>query len=423
MNRNNKTDAAFAKLILSAQEHIVKAILDNDFAMFMKHIKSLHPENSNSIVRSANFNFPNEFSPFSPYKYVSDRLDGLLPMNNVTILHIAAFANSLEIFQYCVDILEIDVDSLSACEYGSIYYAVAGNAIEVFAYITLKTKILPAKYKSNELIKCAVQSHCTQMLRMLLAFCNISNVVDGTLLDIAMGNKDYDTLKILMEIFVSEDNNKTILMHAITKSSNDIDCVKMILKSGADPDVFYNGVSAFYLACEIGQNQIAALVAKYTNIFDIDDKFEKQKRKKCIHYLCRLGDYDVMKYVLQKANIKVNAVDERGYVGPAYLLDRVGDNDFIRIMDLLIEYNFNINKSNSEMIPFIYFFLKKSIKKSLTVLKYLIKNGADLDYVVDECETVKDKLMRIPKFKNVPELINWKKKYFLFFNLFISQNV
>lgn len=386
-------------------DDIVISILDNDFKEFKKRICTIVDQEQ--LYQSV-FKFPTVNDPFSSYKYVQDRLNGLLPIEDNSLLHIAAFANSLEIFQFCIIEIGIKIEVKNSKGYTPLFYAVAGNSVEVFTYILIHLTNGRQIVKDNQgynLIRCAVQSQCSYILKVLMNYLDISKLTDEHLLDIAIGNKDIETTKILLDVLKVNNSDKTPLMIATVKSSENLDCVKLMLMNREDPNIFINGISAFYLACESGNKKLAMLIASYTKEFDL--RYKNLKQKTCIHYLCKLGDYDVMNYVLKKGEIEVNSIDEFGNLGPVYLIDRVNDDNFIRIMDLLLQNGFDINKHENNAKPLIYSFIKGSVKKSIVILKYLILKGADLSLSYNNTETFGTMLKKIMKFRKMPELQNF----------------
>ena len=61
----------------------------------------------------------------------------ILPINNLTPMHITAFADSLECF-VILERLGLDINSLSANNYLPFHYALVGGSLEVSSYIISK---------------------------------------------------------------------------------------------------------------------------------------------------------------------------------------------------------------------------------------------------------------------------------------------
>ena len=115
-----------------------------------------------------------------------------------------------------------------------------------------------------------------------------------------------------------------------------------------------------------------------------------------------------MKIVLDKG-IDPNREDENGRLGPYYMIDIVSTDEFIKIMELLIKYGFDMNKKTTAD-PLIAS-LEVSIMKPVQLIQWMIQHGADLDMMVPSKKIPLYKMLQnSSRYNNVPEVKNWKTK-------------
>ncbi|KAH0792541.1 ankyrin repeat-containing protein [Histomonas meleagridis] len=321
-------------------------------------------------------------------------------MDNLSLIHIAALANCLEIFLYCENAIGLSITTQSAESFTPIYYAAINNSLEVFAYIVSKDPSQAKDPPRNQLslIKCAVVSKAPEILELLFYYG--AKLGRENVIQLAIQKQNIRVLKLLLLNSESQTSEKTPLMIAAFNSYSGTQCIKLLLESGENPNEFRNNKCAFYIACESDQVDVAMLLAQCTRKFETD-----YLGKSAIHYLCILHNIEVMKVVLEKG-INVNREDENGRLGPFYMIDIVSTDEFIKIMELLMKYGFDINTKTSGD-PLIAS-IENSIMKPVQLVQWLIQHGADLNMMVPSKKMTLYKLLsNSQKFKNLPEVVNW----------------
>ena len=167
----------------------------------------------------------------------------LIPTENLTLLHIAAFYDSFEVFVY-LESLGFSLKTPSAAQYYPIHYACANGSLEVCSYILMKepfeARMLPdVEY---HLIYLATTAGNCQILKLLFscgADINADKNKNNKPVQQAIRTRNVECLKLLLPKITRTDldtREYTSIMLAIT--NNQPDAVPLLLEAGEDPGKF-----------------------------------------------------------------------------------------------------------------------------------------------------------------------------------------
>ena len=326
------------------QQDVIRAVIDNDVTRLASIIENGKVEN----FTGTNYSIPKDFLN-TDITTTSNNSPITLPTTNLSLIHIAALCDSLEVFIYLCQLKKdkFHTRTPSGASYHPLHYACCSAAYEVAFYILSidpdEAKETPAGIDWH-FIYLAAESGDPDILNLILDNgANINSEANkrNNSINQAIRKKSIECLRILLEKGSKEahDNrNYSPIMLAIT--NNQFMAVPILLDAGDDPEYFApDGQSALFLACFQRSTETVRLLCEKMQIVDIDPTITG---KALIHHACGSCDPEIVRIVLTK-NIDVNRLDKDGRLGPWYLIDLAKEEDIIRILEMLVEKGFNIN--------------------------------------------------------------------------------
>lgn len=357
-------------------DEFVCAVMNND----LTKLDDLERSNKQFINKST-FSIGKVFDNLKP--------GNALPKDNLTLMHIAACFDCLEIFIHLENKYQMNYDIKSADSYLPLHYACNQASVEVASYILSKDPnqakvIVPNSY---QLIFLTASSGDAEILRMILD--NGADILDRrntekNPIEQAIKGRHVECLKLLLErgTFAKKGDiakDFTALMCAIT--NNQPHAVPLLLDCGENPAaVTPRKETALSLACMTRQVDVVRQLCDRLQNVDIDPKVQSAA---AVHWICRSYHPEICKMILKKG-IDTNRLDEEGRTGPFYMLDVGTEDDVIDILRQLVENGFNLNvrarlsngkpdlSKNTILGDYVM-----SIKKFTKVIDWLLNNGAD----------------------------------------------
>lgn len=317
-----------------------------------------------------------------------------IPVSKLSLMHVAAFFNSLEIFIF-LEQKGLPINKKSDDLYLPIHYACLKGCEKIVEYILSKdpteaTVLPPVKY---HLIYLATIGNSPAILKLL--FKNGAdakapeNIENNPIYTTIRNSKSSECLEILLEEGLEYIHNYTdysMLMHAI--SNNNDAATQLLLERGDDFEyVSKTNDNALSLACYLKKRSVVKYLCDHMTEIDIDPSLQ---RRAAVHWICLSGDVQIVKMVLAKY-IDVNRIDQNGNPGPFYLLDICDEDTTLEILKLLYNAGLDLNirgksvdgkKTNTILGHFV-----SSIQRQTKVIEWLLKNGAR----ADEMMVVKNK--------------------------------
>ncbi|KAH0786835.1 ankyrin repeat protein [Histomonas meleagridis] len=373
-NRNQQTDPR--------QTKIVEAVINNNVNGLKSIIQGMKPNE----YTGSNYAFPRNLFCDDPTNSSGNNNYGLsLPINQLTLLHIAAYCDSLEVFIFLCNLHKdkFNTRTASAASYHPLHYACCSAAYEVAFYILSIDPAEAAQTPSVDwhFIYLASEAGDPEILNLIFANgadINAEPNKRNNSINQAIKKKNIECLRILIQKGSKEtkdQRNYTPLMLAIT--NNQFEAVPILLDSGENPEYFApDGKSALFLACFQRSVETVRLLCEKMQVVDLDPN---QNGMGLIHYACMSNNPEIIRIVLTK-NINVNRFDKDGKLGPTNLVYCPDEKVVIQIMEMLVEKGFNLNKvatfggkpTESLLMTFV-----STIKKMYTVIDWMLTNGAD----------------------------------------------
>ena len=365
--------------------NIVETIKKNNVEELAKLIKSNPNGRCNYSIQSAT-------------KSVSP-----IPMDNLGLMHIAAYYNSTECLTYLYDVLKMDINAESANGLLPIQYACLGGSTEcaytIFDILEEKSKdgkneiiktifekdYSDEKFSKNNLPYLATQSASKDILVLLFEkgydfekyqptqkrFTNLS-------IENAIKTRNVEALEILLRYLKPSKTSAdfTPLMLAII--NNQTTAIPLLLKTKCEPEArTKDNKTALSLACFQGNYEAATMIANVLVDVDIPSNIAAPS---AVHWICQARDPKIAEIVLSKG-INVNRLDQDGHQGPFYMLDVGQEDEIIQILDLLFKYGFNVNLHSRGKNTILGEYLM-AIKRQYKIIDWLLSKGADTSYPI-----------------------------------------
>ena len=305
-----------------------------------------------------------------------------IPRGSLTLMHVAAYYDSLDAFVY-LESIGFRLNEISAAQYRPIHYGCLNGSLEVCSYVLARmpeeARILPDV--EFHLIYLATTSGNARLLRELFA-CgadisdprNIRN--QPVQKAIEMGHMQ--CLKVLLEknpcTQTSKDN--TLINVAIKNSRRE--AIPLLIQSGEDPSVITREKwqhCALEVACFFRQVDVVRELCE--RLVEVDLPAEMQE-KAAVHWICQSHHPEIARIILSKG-IDVNRLDGDGHAGPYYMLDIGKEDEIVEIFTLLLQHGLDLNitappdkPTNTILGEFV-----TSITRPLKVIEWLLEHGAD----------------------------------------------
>lgn len=382
---------------------ILDAIKNNNITGVQKYIAR------NDIKKDSLFST----SKYSTYLNDTDRI---LSDRNLNPLHIAAIYDSLEVFVYLQNKLEIDILVQSSDQYNPLHYACFYNSFEVASYI-MSCKPDEAKKVYDSLkyqyIYLAVTGQSLKILKELFnkgADLALRPNKENNPIDTAIKKKNIEILKLLLEhsphSYTKGVNGDTAIIQAIKNSHED--AVPLLIENNVNPAAVNSaGYTALFVNLYFYKSlEVTKILCNALDSADIDISY---KTKHAVHYVCHCGDPQIAKIVLDKG-IDVNRFDEQGEVGPKELIDISKTKDAIKILEMLVEKGFQLDLRKDETHNTLLGHYLASIMPYPEIVDWLIGHGADvnLPFIGKDKKnmTIKDKLLQKKAYAQVCKKYN-----------------
>lgn len=367
------------------EEEIINAIIQNDLPT-VRTIASKSPK----FIKKTTFNIEKQ----------SNIQGSILPLSSLSLMHIAAFFDSLEIFVFLEMHAHLSPSILNASSIHPIQYAIYGNSLEVASYILNKypDEALIDASLSYALYYCAASSpnakndHMIRLLQMKKAPFVYSP--DNILCPIhkAIRLKNIPVLKGLLKVYNSQKKNFTeergIMTPLMTSISYGLSSgVDLLLQVGEDPlFITPDGRCALSHACFCnrkvnGKDSNIEIIEKL--LISIGENSIEPFVKNIsgpIQWICQSKSPQIAKMIFEyHPEIDVNRVDENFISAPTTLAKKdMPVNDIIEMLTLFIEKGYEINRYDLEngqktiLESFCF-----TISPKLEVVKFLLNNGAN----------------------------------------------
>ncbi|EAY09412.1 hypothetical protein TVAG_420340 [Trichomonas vaginalis G3] len=349
-----------------------------------------------------------------------------------SLLHLAAFANSLE----CVIMLlkrGFDIFKTDTLGRTPLNLAALGASVEVMSFIL---RIYAKENKLEELFRqcykldnmetnliiSASNGGCVDIFRLfeiygfkLYSFSKQSKTICDICIERLAKNSHIEALKYVLDRIADDgisSNDKTPIMTAII--NRNFEAAKVLIPHSDLNKVTKDNKTVLSYACFIGNAEMAKNLIPKIDFIDIP---KDVKSKGAAHWICQLKDVGVARMVLERG-IDVNRRDENNNPCVSDLIIRNSQADeesAFEILKMLIQYGFDIHATVPEKPSILEIFVL-NLSPQPQIIDYLLSLGADANKVcetygmaVKKIETIKEKLKG--KCRN-PQIAKIYQKYF-----------
>lgn len=331
-----------------------------------------------------------------------EKKDEYLPTDNLSLLHIAAYFDSLECFIYLHN-YGIKIDFPSANGLYPVHYACLKASIEVLYYIlsidSTQATIIANQSKIHQ-VTLAVISKSIDTLNLLFE-CNadikLPHYKENSPIKYAIQTKQVDMLKDLLKQGIKTDNRDfTPLMLAVQQLQ--VEAIPLLLQAGESPSyITPSGECALSQACFMNNVEIVKELCQHLSVSDIDNR--QFRDKAAVHWICQSHNPEIARIILEKG-IDVNKFDKNGYPGPYYMLDIFPEENTIQILDLLYSHGW----TDVDYIPqgfktnTSFGFFVSSMQCSPAIIEWFLLHGANPNAPLYQ-----------PPFKSILEFVRQKR--------------
>ena len=365
------------------EDEIIEAIIDDDIEE-VGNILSRSPK----LINKTTFNIENQ----------SKLRGSILPLDSLSLMHVAAFFDSLEVFVFLENEYDLSISVLSGASIHPIQYAVYGYSLEVAMYI-LENHPEEAKIETSfsyALFYCAASSPKADDDRMIqLLYMKKTPLLpnhDSNLCPIqkAIKLKNIPILKGLLKIYRPKNVNEgcDILTPLMTSISYGLASgVDLLLEAGENPlFVTPDGRCALSHACFInhkvdGKDSSFEIIQKLLNAIGNHniEPFEKYKSGP-IQWICQSKSPQIARLIFDfHPEVDVNRVDENFISAPTTLANKdMPIKDIIELLTLFIDKGYDLNRYNIEKgQKTVLESFCITMKPKPEVVKFLLDNGSD----------------------------------------------
>lgn len=358
-------------------DSIISLIINNNYEKLEKSL-NVHT----TLVKSTNYYID---LPANKRKYLS--------YNNLSLLHVAAFYDSLECFSILHSIFHLPLDILNSNSEHPIQFACFSNSLEIATYILLnkpdEAKVVLPPERSLYML-CVQNKYCDpNLIKLLLAY-NVDyplHFSDNPLRHLVI-RKDLKSIIAINEAIDKFHVDQEWTAIEIAISSHLLDFVPQLIEAGMNVNqISDDGRCSLSIACysntrllksDSNLSIINCLLGKYTTI-------EPSKQYRCdgpIQWICQSKSPQIaalfLSYKTSGLKFNLHRIGSNGYYGPSILRSCDDVDDAIDIFQLLLNEGFDINSFDLlHKVPSILELYVKDIHKNLRMIQFLLDNGAD----------------------------------------------
>lgn len=364
---------------MSETDKIINAIKKDDLKSFIDNTKEgVDLRNANIQIEIRNTDVVN-----------NNRVqDDQIFENGLTLLHVAAFYNALDIFYYIYTTRKVPLNILSVNSLLPLHYACWSGSHEIALYI-LTEDPAEASYIAQgttiQLLYCSIMGGDSEILLSLLSngasLSNPNNDVNRLLKKSIQLHK-IDILQIIHDKTTDNQQPGTRLPNQAAKSIKEYNLPAF--------KTFYRGKQDIIFRDQDGrQDNLVRLICqndmkkkfkiellKILNEADDLDLNDPATGEGLVHYACEYLDLDVANKIIKMSNFQINKVDLKKNSGPFKLIGKKGQTA-IDILRLLIDNGFAVNGGNPDS-PSLLDAFAKSLYKNYEAIELLLQNDANM---------------------------------------------
>lgn len=317
--------------------------------------------------------------------------------DRITLLHIAAYFDSLECFVFLHEEKGLPLSAHSAKSYYPLHYACFSGSREVVSYILSKSPSMAAELPDDiphHFLYFAVYGGDPVILEELFkngADLNKNQNKNDDPIGKSIDISNIECLKVLLEHDVHSQNTKNQTPAMLASLNCHPKALEILVKSSEDLGYFtknsatgkYESVVSLmfsYSSGSIFKDVLINLLTKHPDV-RIEPPDDVVMDGVC-HWICRMCDVQVAELMIRTKDVNINRLDSNGHTGPYYLSMQKDFKDgdaqtSIKILEILIQNNFKVNFRKDERSPTILEIFVKAMKTRYKIIEFLLNNDAD----------------------------------------------
>lgn len=368
-----------------SNDSIIKLVIENDYFALVKIFANKKPQLNYEIECNKSSNMPDEKTD----NFKNDK---------ISLLHAAAFYNSLESFcfletKYQTERTENVLRKLSTKSYFPLHYACFSGAREIVAYILDKdpeqASLIPSNIDHHFLFYAVYGGDPVIMNELCSKGADpdeIHNKKDDPI-GKAISLCQIECLKVLLK-YEKKSTNSGFETPAMLAAKNcHPDALKLLIT--CEDDITYFSPSNqsvissmfFYASGNIYKTVLINILRKYPGVrIEPPDGINTL----CVcHWICKIADKEVALLMIETKDVDLNRGDDLLYTGPYHLSTQknLKETVIIEILEILISHGFKLNHKCTEDARTQYpieYFLNAMVRRE-KVIRFLLESGAKLN--------------------------------------------
>lgn len=409
---NVEINQQFIKLIKENDQITLGAAIGIDKATeSIYYIDEINNSKNNNYNRYYNYNYNNnDRQDEKEDNFINDR---------ITLLHVAAYFNSLECFVYLHEVKGISLRAPTTRSFYPLHYACFNGSREIVAYILSHDSNQIELFNKTNLILCfAVHGGDPVILEALfnngMTLKKAQNPRDDPILK-GISIDNYRCCEVLVRYSEGYSNDFTPAMTAAKMANPEL--LQYFVRSKSDIEfspLVQKSVISLIFEISNGEN-FKKLILSWLYKFDdleIEPPFDMKETNGVCHWVCKMADYEVAKLMVKTQNVIINRIGANNHLGPYYLANKTGstsDDEIIKILGVLFDKGFdpNFQPETGFCEPVLKCFLR-TIKIRYPVIAYLVERGANpnIPWAEDRKSTVLDEIKKRKNDKKLMEIFH-----------------
>ena len=326
----------------------------------------------------------------------------LLPMGNLSLLHVAAFYDNLEIFLF-LESNGIPLDVKSGDSYAPLHYACAGGAVECVAYILEKrpdqaTEEFDCQWQP---IFIATFANSPSVLEMLFdhgASLATRRNLENRPFEQALRSGHMECLMILLTHKCRTNVRSEMSPLMFAESWGMGQALEPLLDLGLDPYfVSPSGKTVLSLACSNNDIQAVKLLCERMEYIEIPIR-DGRCFSSIARYAISSKNLEILRIVLNKGGVELNRYDSNSDLAADAIRGVIDDDLGVKMLEILIAYGFDVNtRSPQTKKAFIDRVIEYTLARYPKIVEFLLQHGADVRTQQQDGSTLLEKVKKFQK--------------------------
>ena len=327
----------------------------------------------------------------------------LLPMGNLSLLHVAAFYDNLEMFLF-LESNGIPLDVKSGGSYAPLHYACAGGAVECAAYILEKrpdqaTEEFDCQWQPIFIATFANSPSVLELLFEHGASLASPHIVKNRPFEQALRSGHMECLMILLTHKCRTNvhsGDMSPLMYAESWGMGQ--ALEPLLDLGLDPYfVSLSGKTVLSLACSNNDIQTVNLLCERMEYIEIPAR-TPMSFSSIARYAISSKNLEILRIILNKGGIELNRYDSNGDLAADAIRGVIDDDLGVKMLEMLIAYGFNVNTRHPQTRKaFIDRVIEYTLARYPKIVEFLLQHGADVRTQQQDGSTLIEKVRKFQK--------------------------